>query len=341
LYIKDAGGDENFQLYAVNRDGSEAKDLTPFEDVRIELIDDLEDIEEEIIVGMNKENPMLFEPYRMNIVTGELEKLADNKDPMNPISTWLTDHEGKLRAASRVSGGTNTQILYRDSEAEEFTMVLETDFREGVRPVFFDFEQPHVVWAVSNLNRDKDAVVKFDMKTGEETELIFEHPEVDVSGVTYSRKRRVPLRVPYTLDKRESHFLDATFEKHYKHLEKELEGYEVVVTSLSKAEDKWLIRTYSDKSLGAYYLYKTEDQSLTHIEDVSPWIDESKMADMEPVKYQSRDGMTIPGYLTLPKGQEAKDLPVVVMPHGGPWHRDAWGWDPIAQMLANRGYAVL
>ena len=102
-----------------------------------------------------------------------------------------------------------------------------------------------------------------------------------------------------------------------------------------------MVRTYSDRSLGAYYYYDIEADRLTKIADVSPWIDENDLSEMQPVSYTSRDGLTIPAYLTLPKGKEAKNLPVVINPHGGPWVRDNWTYNPEVQLLANRGYAVL
>src|SRR5690606_32857120 len=136
LFIKDSGGDENFQLYAVNKDGSDAKDLTPFEGVRIQIIDQLEDIDDEVIIGMNKNNKQLFEPYRLNIITGDLKQLAKNDNPEEPLDSWMTDHDGKLRIASKVIG-TNTTLMYRETEEQPYRDVLTTDFREGVSPLFF------------------------------------------------------------------------------------------------------------------------------------------------------------------------------------------------------------
>ena len=120
LFIKDSGGDENFKLYAVDKTGENAKDLTPFDGVRIQIIDDLEDIEDEIIIGMNKNNPQLFEPYRLNVESGQLDQIAENNNPVEPIDGWITDHNGKLRIATKVVGGTNTTIMYRATEDKPF-----------------------------------------------------------------------------------------------------------------------------------------------------------------------------------------------------------------------------
>ena len=310
LYIKDSGGDENFQLYAVDKDGANNKDLTPFEKVRIQLIDRLEDFEEEIIIGMNKNNPQLFEPYRINIVTGLYQQLAENTNPLEPIDTWMTDHNGKLRIASKIMGGTNTVLMYRDKEDEAFRNVITTDFRETIQPLFFEFDNSSIVYAASNLNRDKTVIIKFDMATGKETgDVLFGHEEVDVSELSFSKKRKVLTAIAYNTTKYQFHYLDPERATIAKRLEEELGDYERWVTSMNKAEDKFMVRTFSDRSLGAYYFYDLSKDELTKIADISPWIDETDMAEMQPIKYQSRDGLTINGYLTLPKGIASKSLP--------------------------------
>ncbi len=341
VYIKDSGGDENFQIYAVNIDGSNPKNLTPFDGVRINVIDSLKDIEEEIIIGMNKNNPQLFEPYRLNINTGKLIQLAKNENPAEPIDDWMTDHEGKLRIASKVVNGTNTTLLYRDNESEEFRAVLTTDFRESIQPLFFDFDNGSVVFASSNLNRDKSVITKFDMASGKEiTPIIFEHPEVDVTSLSYSRKRKVLTSISYNTSKNNFKFLDKERALIQKRLEEELQGHEIFLTSSSKEEDKFMIRTYSDRSLGAYYFYDQKADTIEKISEVSPWIDENDMASMRPINFQSRDGLSINGYLTLPKGKQ-ENIPMIINPHGGPWHRDSWGFNPEVQLMASRGYGVL
>ncbi len=342
VYGKDSGGDENFQLFAVNIDGSGMKELTPFDGVKIDVIDDLKDIPGEIIISMNKNNPQLFEPYRLNIETGAFTQLAVNDNPLEPISEWITDHEGKLRLASKIKGGTNNTLLYRDKESEDFREVLTTDFREGIEVLFFDFDNGPVVYVSSNLNRDKAVITKFDMHMGKEVgEIIFEHPEVDVSALAYSRKRKVLTVISYTTDKKHFHFLDEERAALQKKLETNLPGYEIVISNASRDESKYMIRTYSDRSLGAYYFYDKNTDKLEEIVAVSPWLNEADMASMKPVSYPARDGLKINGYLSLPNGKESKNLPVVINPHGGPWHRDVWGYNPEVQLLCQQGYAVL
>ncbi|MDP2236896.1 MAG: S9 family peptidase [Bacteroidales bacterium] len=337
LYINDNGGDENFALFGVDVNGKNEKCLTCFENVRTQIIDDLEDQPDFVIVGLNKRDAMVFDPYRLNINTGDMVMLAEN--PGN-IQGWMTDHEGKLRVAMAIVDGVNTQLLYRDNEEEEFRPILTTSFKESMSPQFFTFDNKRL-YATSNLNRDKSAAVIFDPVSATETEMLYENDSYDVSSISYSRKRKVITAASYTSWKRERNFFDETTKKLFERLEKELKGYEISISASDKAEEKFIIRTYSDRSLGSYYFFDKKKDKLTKIQEVSPWIDENQMAEIKPIQYRSRDGLIIHGYLTLPKGVEPKNLPVVINPHGGPWARDNWGFNPEVQFLANRGFAVL
>ena len=340
LFLKDSGGDENYALFAVDREGTNMKALTEFPDVRTIIIDDLRDLEDEVIVGLNQRDPRVFDPYRLNIETGDLKMLAQN--PGN-IQYWLTDHEGKLRVAGAIEGGVNATLLYRETEEDEFKVVLQTNFKDEMNPYFFTFDNEKL-YAVSNLGRDKKAPVIFNPETGEVEDVLYEHDEYDVDGLSYSRKRNVLTAASYVSWKRERHFFDEETRNLFERLEKDLGQYEIAVTDEDKEEKRFIVRTYSDRSRGAYYFYDSETDVLTKIADVSPWINENNMAKVFPIRYQSRDGLTIHGYLTLPKGytiETAKNMPVVVNPHGGPWARDSWGFNPEIQFLANRGYAVL
>lgn len=339
LYLKDTGGDENFKLFGVDIDGTNLKGLTDFDKVRTEVIDDLPDIDEFVIVGLNKRNPQVFDPYRLNINTGELTMLAEN--PGN-IQSWMTDHEGKLRLATAIDGGVNTSILYRETEAEPFKTVLTTNFKESLTPEFFTFDNKNI-YASSNLGRDKSAIVEFDPRTGKEVKMLYENKDYDVDGLFFSKARKVLTAARYTSWKRERYFFDKQFEGMVDKLKSKLGDIEFGFVSNDKAEKKFIVYSFSDKYLGSYYLYDTEADKLDKITDLGPWLDANEMASMKPIDFKSRDGLTINGYLTLPKGYDmdnARDLPVVVNPHGGPWYRDQWGFNPEVQFLANRGYAV-
>jgi len=334
-YIKDEGGNENMHFYAVNIDMSNEIDLTPFENVQARIIDDLEDDPNHIIMGLNKRNPQIHDPYRINVNDGKMDMIAEN--PGN-ISEWMTDHDGKLRIAI-TSDGVNTSLLYRDKESDGFKPILTTDFKVSVAPLFFTFDDKNL-YVASNRGRDKTAIFEFDLNKSKEGRLIFEHDEVDVSGLMYSRKRKVLTGVSYTVAKNEIVFFDTLRESLQQKLEEKLPGYEVGITSFSEDETKAVVVTYSDKSRGTYYYYDLDKNKLIELGQVSPWLNEEDMSEMKPVHYKSRDGLIINGYLSLPKGTNGKNLPVVVNPHGGPWHRDSWGYNSEVQFLTNRGFAV-
>jgi len=335
-YVQDTGGDENFRLYAVDVDGSGEEDLTPFEKVRVELIDDLKDDDQHVLIGMNKRDARVFDAYRVNVLTGEMEMIAEN--PGNIIG-WLTDHDGKLRVAV-TSDGVNQSLLYRDSEKDAFDVLQTTSFKETLAPLFFTFDNKNL-YVASNIGRDKAAFYEYDVKARKQVVLIYENPEVDVENLLKSDKRRIITGLTFYTDKRHYHFLDDERAALQKDMEARLPGYEVSLTGTSRDETKALVYAANDRTLGAYYFHDRTSGEFRKLADVGPWLVETELAEMKPVTYKTRDGLTIHGYLTLPPGLEARKLPVVVNPHGGPWARDVWGYNPEVQFLANRGYAVL
>jgi dipeptidyl aminopeptidase/acylaminoacyl peptidase len=335
-YVQDRTGDENYRLYAVNIDGSNEKELTPFEKVQVRLIDRLEKDDEHLLIAMNKRDPRVFDVYHININTGQMDMIVQN--PGNIVG-WLTDHEGNLRVA-RATDGVNTGLLCRDSDKDPFQVLVRTNFKESLAPIFFTFDNKNL-YVVSNIGRDKAAIYEYDVKTKEHIRLIYEHPEVDVSGLLRSNKRKKITGVVYITDKRYYHFFDQEREQLQRDLEERLPGYEVVITSMSDDERKVLVRAYSDRSFGGYYYFNRDTKEFLKLADISPWLNEEELAEMKPITYRSRDGLTIHGYLTLPKGLKPKRLPAIINPHGGPWARNTWGYNPEIQFLANRGYAVL
>lgn len=341
LFIKDTGGDENYQLYGVNIDGSDLKSYTNFPNVRTTIIDPLRKIDSLVIIGMNKRNPQVFDPYRLNLNTGELTLLAEN--PGN-IQGWMTDHDGKLRVANAIVDGVNNQILYRETEDQPFQPVLTTNFKETVSFAVFTPDNK-MVYALTNIGRDKTALVLMDPKTCEEKEVLYMNDKYDISDLNYSEKKnRLTVVACEGHKDMIRHYFDKDEEEIRKKLEAQLPGYNVGVTSMSKDENIRMIYAGNDRTYGTYYLYNVKENKLTKVADIAPWIKEEEMCAMNPITYTSRDGLTIEGYLTLPKGytmENAKNLSVVVNPHGGPWIRDSWGYNPEVQFLASRGYAVL
>lgn len=339
LYLQDVGGDENFQLFSVRRDGSDARALTPFRGVRTEVISTWRYIpgrEKQMLIGLNKRDPRYFDPYSVNIETGELQVLYQND---RNFDGWYTDHSGLIRIASKTDG-VNTTYYHRATEADPFDSLLTTTYKDQFGIQLFTFDNKNL-YVSSNIGRDKAAIVEYDLAARKEIREIYANPDYDVSGLSWSARRKVLESVNFVSWKDEHHFLDAEAEKEYRKMKDKFKGYEVSIYGSSDAEDKSVVWVGSDKLGSRYYYYDRTQKEPVFLADAFPWLKEEHMATMKPVQYKSRDGLTIHGYLTLPKGVEAKHLPVIINPHGGPWYRDQWGFNPEVQMLANRGYGVL
>ena len=340
LFMKDTDGDENYRLYGVNLDGSDLRAYTDFPGVRTTLIDDLEETPGKVLIGLNRRNPEVFDPYRLDLDTGELTQLAEN--PGN-WQGWMTDHAGRLRAVTAIVDGVNTQILYRATEDEDFRPVLTTNFKEMVS--FMEFTPDNrLVYAATNLGRDKVALVLMDPSDCRELELLFEHPQYDVSSIGYSRKRKKLLSTYCTGHKEPvRHYFDEEERALRERMKRHFPGYRFGVADTDKAEEHYLIYVGNDRTRGAYYYYNALTDEARKIADTAPWLHEEELVEMHPVTYRTRDGWDIEAYLSLPPGygpDDAKGLPVVVNPHGGPWARDVWGYSSEVQFLCNRGYAV-
>ena len=340
LFMKDDGGDENFQLYGVDADGSDMRPYTKMKGVRTHILDDLEEIDDEILIETNQRNPEIFDPYRLNLKTGEMTMLAEN--PGN-IQAWMTDHDGKLRIAYSIVDGVNQEMLYRDSEDEDFRPVIKTSFKEDVSAIVFTADNKNV-YAITNLGRDKSALVLMNPATAEELEEIFTNDHYDISGVGWSNLRKKLTSVSYAGHKDTiRHFFDDEAERINERLKAAFPDHKFGTAATNKAEDMRIIYVGNDRTRGAYYLYDVKADKVSKIADLSPWLKEEELSPMLPVVYTSRDGLQIEAYLTLPNGytlDTARNLPAVVIPHGGPWARDYWCYDSEVQFLANRGYAV-
>jgi dipeptidyl aminopeptidase/acylaminoacyl peptidase len=334
LYSKDFGGDENFHVVAVNARTGEVKDLTPGEKLRASVIDDLQDHPTDVLISHNGRDPKVFDVYRVNVVTGQSTLVARN--PGNIIS-WVPDHAGRVRAAV-TSDGVNRTLLYRERETDEFKPVLTTNFRESVEPQFFTFDDKRL-YVVSNRGRDKSAAAVLDPATGKE-EVLWSHPDVDVGGLTYSRARKALATAEFETWRADRHFFEAETRRVFERLQARLPGYQLSIQSRTRDETRMVVAATSDRTSGVRYVYDSKTDTLMRLGEVTPWLQENQMARVQPVQYTARDGLVINGYLTLPLGRPAKNLPVVVNPHGGPWARDSWGFNPEVQFLVNRGYAV-
>jgi dipeptidyl aminopeptidase/acylaminoacyl peptidase len=336
LYMKDFGGDENFHVVSVDVATGKITDLTPYDKVRAAITDDLPDDPDHILIEHNKRNPEVFDVFRVDLRTGESKLVAQNP---GDILGWQTDHQGRVLMAVRIKG-LDTDLLYRADEKGAFKTIATTDYKTRLVPAFFDADEKKV-YMVSNRGRDKTALVLIDPAKPAAEQVIYEDPQVDVDGPSWSNARRKLTMVTYSRDKTVRKFFDSYYEKVFADIEKQLPGMEIGLQNSNKAEDKFIVAAANDRTPGARYIYDAKANTLSKLGDINSKIPESAMSFMKPIEYKARDGLTIHGYLTLPNGKEPKNLACIVNPHGGPWARDEWGYSPEVQFLANRGYCVL
>lgn len=346
VYVMDNGGNENFHIYAANVDGSNVLDLTPFDGVQASIERILKDQKNYMIITMNKDNKQVFEPYKVNVVTGALEKLYENKDVANPIVGYDFDKDGNLRGFGRMFQGIKSQYFYKPAGAKDYELYFTNNWDDNFNIQSFSYNpsNPDEAYVVTNLDSDKARIILYDFKKKEKVKEVFANKDFDVSGIGLSRKRNYEVDYyNYEGEKDEIIPVSATFKKIYDNLSKEFKGYQFGLTGKTDDESKYLVYVTSDRLVGKYYIYDAATGKTTFLYDLMPQLKEADMAVMKPISFKSRDGKTIHGYITLPKAAlEGKKVPLVVNPHGGPQGiRDSWGFNPETQLFASRGYATL
>jgi dipeptidyl aminopeptidase/acylaminoacyl peptidase len=287
------------------------------------------------LIGLNKRDKQYFDPYLLNIETGDLKLMYENRQNFD---SWYTDNNGIIRLATKTDG-VNITYLYRESEKDDFSELLTTSFKDTFIPQAFDADNKNI-YVTSNFGRDKIALVEYDPSEKKEFKELYSNPDYDLSYAFYDKKKKVLASVYWEGIKTEMHFFDKEWENIYSGIKQKFPGYDVEFAEYDDEMKKGIVSLSSDRLRVKYYLYDFTSGKVEEIANPYPWLNEEDMAYMKPVSYTSSDGFTIHGYLTLPKGIEPKNLPVVVNPHGGPWARDGWYFNPEVQFLANRGYAV-
>jgi len=336
-YTEDESKERMSDLFVVSKDGSSQKQLSSNEKNRLRVIEDQLIDDKYIIVASNKRDSTVFDVYRLNVRTGKMNIAA--KNPGN-ITEWVTDNKGILKIAV-ASDGVNETLLYRENENLPFKPVTTNNFETTLQPVAFAENEADVLFAISNVNRDKNALVALDLKTGKEKQVLFGNDTLNVVDAKYSKTKKKMIFVTCESWKKEKFYLDDSTKVRYSKIDKLLPNTEWRIMDKDKGDNVFVIRTYTDKNPGSYYLYVSGQNKLKKLADINPSIDEKDMSEMKPISYKSSDGLTINGYLTLPKGKNQTNLPVVVLPHNGPGGRNTWGYNADVQFFANRGYAVL
>ncbi len=346
IYIKDKGGNENYHLFAVDLDGSNDAELTPFDDVRVGILELLKEQPDYMIIQMNKDNPQVFEPYKININTGEFEKLYENQDMNSPIMGYDFDKDGNLRGFTRQVNGTEVDQYYQNRESKTFELIEHFDWQGTFSILGFNYTKgkEDIAYVVTNLGRDKECIATYDLARKKVVEVIYENENFDASTMSRSRKRNWEIDYfAYEGEKYHIEPVSAYYKNLHKKFEKQFAGKEFYIQDVTDNEDKYLLLSTSDKLYGTYYMYDVKTDKFKLLMDLMPQLKEEDMAEMRPIHFTSRDGFTVYGYLTIPAAAaKGEKVPMIVNPHGGPYGvRDSWGFNPETQLFASRGYATL
>jgi len=346
LYAQDKLGDENYNVYAVNPADAPAagapvpaaRNLTDIKGVRAIPYEVPRGEPDIIYVGLNDRDKSWHDLYKVRISTSERTLLRKNTDR---ITGWIFDRQDRLRLATRSTDSGDTEILRVDDNG--FTKIYSCDVLETCNPIQFHKDGKRFYLdtnkgAAENLSK----LELMDVESGKE-ELVERDPEnrVDFGNALFSEASDQLIATVYQYDKRRIYWKDKTFESDYKFLQGKLSGNEINFSSHTRDEQFWLISANSDTEPGQMYLFDRRARKLTPQYKIRQKLPRQDLATMEAIRYDSSDGLEIPAYLTLPKGVPAKNLPTLILPHGGPWGRDVWGYNGMAQFFANRGYAVL
>jgi dipeptidyl aminopeptidase/acylaminoacyl peptidase len=350
-YVKDSAGDENFNVYAVDPSAPASndarldsappsRDLTNLKGVRVMLFSAPKTDPGVIYIGLNDRDKAWHDLYKLQISTGERTLLRRNTDR---IAQWIFDLQGNLRLAQRVKdsdGGSGDQEILRVDDAG-FTPVYTCNVFETCEVIQFhkDGRRAYIQTNQGDLNLLTLALL--DPATGQ-VETVESDPlqRVDFGSAWFSEATDELVETEYSDDRDRRYFKDPSFEADYRWLETKFPGKEISIASGTRDEAQWLIGAHGDTEPGETYLFDRKTRNLSFQYKIREKLPRESLAPMQAVRYKSSDGLEIPAYLTLPKGVPAKSLPALIVVHGGPWARDEWGYNALAQFFANRGYAV-
>ena len=345
LYSQDNGGDENFNVYAI--DPSLPADpatgipptraLTSLKGVRTELYDAPKAKPDILYIGLNDRDPRWHDLYELRISTGEKNLLRKNTEQ---IAGWDFDNEGNLRLAERTNAAGDTEVLRVDPDY--FTQIYNCSVLESCAVLGFDASNQQVYLITNKGSLDLAELERLNTTTAGIAKIESD-PEnrVDLQMALTSDVDHRLLFTQYEDDTIRRYFRDPGFEKDYRALQAKLTGRKISLGSRSNDENVWIVNATSDTDPGTAYVWDRHAGTVQLQYKLREELPRESLSQRRPFHYHSSDGLDIPAYLTLPRGLPAKGLPLIVWPHGGPWARDVYGYDTYAQFLANRGYAVL
>jgi dipeptidyl aminopeptidase/acylaminoacyl peptidase len=345
LYLQDTGGDENWRLYDIDLETPAAaggqtnwakRDLTPFDGIQARIIATRKSHRDEILVGMNRDNPQLHDVYRLDLKTGDLTKLIENPG----YAGWLADEDMVVRGAFAPLPDGGFDLLVRDdAEAGWRTLLtIPADDAPASDALAFTGDGKSLI-AVSSVGVNTGRLVRIDLGSGED-QVLLEDPDADVEGAILHPDTREPQIALVLKDRAEYHVLDPAVAADYEAI-RALHSGDPGLIGRDEADASWLIAFTDDAGPVRYYAYDRASRTGSFLFDSRPELARYELARMEPFSFTTRDGLTVHGYVTFPPDGGRSGLPAVLDVHGGPQVRDVWGWNPEAQWFANRGYLCI
>lgn len=336
LYIQDSDGDENWHLYQADLSSRTTRDLTPFAGVRADILAYDTSYPNEMLVSLNLRDRRYLDAYRVNLQTGAITLEAENP---GDVSDWVADNNLQVRAAQAYTSNGGTAIRTRENKDSPWNDLIQWGPEEGLGGIVGFAPNNASLYVLTSLARNTVSLVDVDLATGKVTDLVSDpyydlvnvlaHPtthELMAAGVERERFAWIPM--------------DQKVEDDFAAIEK-FAGKGFQLSSRTRDDNKWIVASRHDNKPTEYWQWDRQTKEPTFLFTTMPQLNNYKLVSTQPVRIKARDGLKLEGYLTLPKGRKAKDLPTVIYVHGGPWVRDTWGFSPVVQWLANRGYAVL
>jgi dipeptidyl aminopeptidase/acylaminoacyl peptidase len=337
MYIQDKGGDENWRLYATNLETLETRDLTPYENVQVQIVDRDKHFPNELLIGMNKENPQVHDVYHLDLVSGELSPVA--KNPGNFLG-WVSDTNFKVRGALAATPDGGTELMVRENEQADWRKLITWNPDDALTSAPVGFTRDgQSLYLEDSRNVNASRLVKMNIATGEISKIA-EDPQYDVGSVMIHPDTYEVQAVAFNKDRVEWVVLDQSIKQDFDNI-RDIHRGDFGIISRDNADATWIVAFTVDNGPVPFYAYDRRARKASFLFDNQPDLNKYTLATMEPISFTSRDGMTVHGYLTLPPGKGRTNLPTILDVHGGPWGRDAWGYNPEAQWFANRGYACL
>jgi dipeptidyl aminopeptidase/acylaminoacyl peptidase len=346
LYVHDNGGDENFHVYAVDPTTATpaklpvARDLTPYGKVQARIVALPKTAPNHILAALNDRDVAAHDVYRIDLTTGARELLFENHEK---ILDFTADRAGRLRLGTRVAGdGLGTEVFRIDGAKSTLLFTLTCDVFQGCAPVRFHKDGRRVYVTTAGPHDNFTHLALYDLENGA-WEKVEEDPEkeVDFGGAEFSVATDELVATYYMGDRLRVYPKDSQFEKDLATVRQVVGDGDLDIASSSADDRLHIVSVTKDIDPSVTYLYDRESGKVELLYRPRPKLPLQHLANMKPVRYTARDGLVIPAYLTVPKGVPSENLPAIVLPHGGPWGRDTWGYNSFAQFLANRGYAVL